>query len=339
MSAPRVLFIGGTGVISSAASALAVDRGFEVTLLNRGHDSVRLPAAGAEVVQGDVRDIRSLKGALGLRDFDVVIDFVAFTPGHVQQDIDFFTGRTGQYVFISSASAYQKPPLRLPITESTPLRNPYWQYSRDKIAGEDLLVAAYREHAFPATIIRPSHTYDATNIPVNGGWTTIDRMRRGEPVVVHGDGSSLWVLTHTRDFAKAFVGLLGNPRAVGEAFQITSDEVLTWTQITTMMADAAGVTADIVHVTSDAIAAADPEMGAGHLGDRSHSVIFDNSKVKALVPDFVATTPFSVGSREIVDWYDAHPDRKVVDPALNELFDGLIADAVAGSRAVRSSAR
>lgn len=325
MSAPRILFIGGTGVISTAASALAVERGYEVTLLNRGQSSVRPPTAGAEVVSADVRDIRSLTDALGARDFDVVIDFVAFSTGHVQQDIDFFTGRTGQYVFISSASAYQKPPQHLPITESTPLRNPFWQYSRDKIACEDLLVAAYREDAFPATIIRPSHTYDATNIPVNGGWTTIDRLRRGVPAVVHGDGSSLWVLTHSRDFAKAFVGLLGNPLAIGEAFQITSDEVLSWTQITTMMADAAGAPANIVHVTSDAIAAADPDMGAGHLGDRAHSVIFDNSKVKALVPDFVATTPFAAGAREIVEWYDAHPEQKIVDPKLNALFDGLIA--------------
>lgn len=325
MSTLRILFIGGTGVISSAASALAVERGFEVTLLNRVVSSVRPPAAGAEVLQGDVRDIRSLTETLGNRDFDVVVDMVAFTPDQVQQDIDFFTGRTGQYVFISSASAYQKPPQRLPITESTPLRNPYWQYSRDKIAGEDLLVAAYRKSGFPATIIRPSHTYDATSVPLNGGWTTVDRIRRGVPVVVHGDGSSLWVLTHSRDFAKAFVGLLGNPLAVGEAFQITSDEVLSWTQITTMMADAAGRPATIVHVTSDAIHAADPDMGAGHLGDRSHSVIFDNSKVKALVPDFSATTPFSTGAREIVEWYDAHPEQKVVDPKLNELFDGLIA--------------
>lgn len=327
MAYPRVLFIGGTGIISSAASALAVQRGFEVTLLNRGQSADRPPADGAEVVQADARDIRSLSDAIGNREFDAVVDFVAFTPQHVQQDIDYFSGRTGQYLFISSASAYQKPPLRLPITESTPLRNPYWQYSRDKAACEDVLVAAYRDQGFPATIIRPSHTYDATSVPLNGGWTAIDRMRRGAPVVVHGDGSSLWVLTHTRDFAKAFVGLLANPRAVGEAFHITSDEVLSWTQITSALADAAGATADVVHVTSDAIAAADPDMGAGHLGDRAHSVIFDNSKVKSLVPDFVATTTFAEGAREIIDWYDADPTRKVVDPELNGLFDRLAAGA------------
>ncbi len=325
MSLPSVLFIGGTGTISHEASALAVTRGLRVTLLNRGQSSVRAAAEGAEVLAADVRDPASVRAAIGEREFDVVIDFVAFTPEHVAQDIELFSGRTGQYVYISSASAYQKPPLRLPIVESSPLRNPYWKYSRDKIASENLLVAAYRESGFPATIVRPSHTYDAASIPLNGGWTAIDRMRRGEPVVVHGDGTSLWVLTHSRDFAKAFVGLLGHPQAIGDSFHITSDEVLSWTQITGLLADAAGVEAEIVHVTSDAIAAADPAMGAGHLGDRAHSVIFDNSKVKALVPDYVATTGFAQGAREIVEWYDAHPDRKVVDQKVNELFDLLIA--------------
>ena len=327
MTNPSVLFIGGTGTISSEASAHAVGGGLNVTLLNRGQSSTRPAADGAEVLLADVRDPASVRAAIGNREFDVVINFVAFTPEHVAQDIELFTGRTGQYVFISSASAYQKPPLRLPIVESTPLRNPFWKYSRDKIASEELLVAAYRDNGFPSTIVRPSHTYDATNIPLNGGWTTIDRMRRGEPVVVHGDGSSLWVLTHSRDFAKAFVGLLGHPQAIGDSFHITSDEVLSWTQITGLMADAAGVEPKIVHVTSDAIAAADPEVGAGHLGDRAHSVIFDNSKVKALVPDYVATTGFAEGAREIVEWYDAHPERKVVDPAVNQLFDRLIAAA------------
>ncbi|HEY0259923.1 MAG TPA: SDR family oxidoreductase [Lacisediminihabitans sp.] len=325
MAAKNILFIGGTGTISSESVALAVRRGYDVTVLNRGATTLRPVPEGAETLVADIRDPDSVRTALDGRDFDVVVDVVAFTPEHVQTDIDFFSGRTGQYVFISSASAYQKPVGRLPIVESSPLRNPYWQYSRNKIAGEELLVAAYREKGFPATIVRPSHTYDATNIPVNGGWTTIDRMRRGEPVVVHGDGTSLWVLTHSRDFAKAFVGLLGNPQAIGDSFHITSDEVLTWDQITTLMADAAGVEAKIVHVTSEAINAADPEMGAGHLGDRTHSVIFDNSKIKALVPDYVATTRFADGAREIVDWYDAHPDQRTIDPAVNALFDRLIA--------------
>jgi nucleoside-diphosphate-sugar epimerase len=327
MSSLKVLFIGGTGTISHGASALAVERGIDLTILNRGESPYRPAPAGAELLQADVRDPASMRAALGNREFDVVADFVAFTTDHVRADLELFEGRTGQYVFISSASAYQKPVARLPITESTPLRNPFWQYSRDKIACENLLVEAYRERGFPATIIRPSHTYDQTSLPLNGGWTAIDRMRRGEPVVVHGDGTSLWVLTHTRDFAKAFVGLLGNPQAIGDTFQITSDEVLTWNQIAGLIGEAAGAAPKIVHVTSDAIAAADPEMGAGHLGDRSHSVIFDNSKVKSLVPGFVATTTFAAGAREIVDWYDAHPAEKVVDPKLNELFDRLVAAA------------
>jgi nucleoside-diphosphate-sugar epimerase len=325
MPSPRVLFIGGTGTISSEASELAVLRGFDVTLLNRGQSSLHTVPAGARALQADVRDADSVRDAIGRLEFDVVVDFVAFTPTHVKQDIDLFSGKVGQYVFISSASAYQKPPTRLPITESTPLRNPFWQYSRDKIAGEDLLVAAYRDSGFPVTIVRPSHTYDAASIPLAGGWTAIDRMRRGVPIVLHGDGASLWVLTHSRDFAKGFVGLLDNPQAIGESVHITSDEVLTWTQIAEAMAHAAGVEPKIVHVTTDALAAAAPEMAEGHLGDRSHSVIFDNSKIKAFVPGFVATTPFSLGAREIIDWHDAHPGHQVVDQQLNEVYDRLVA--------------
>ena len=327
MSNQSILFIGGTGIISSAASALAAERGFAVTLLNRGRNAIRAVAPGVEVLIADVRDPKAVDAAIGDRDFDVVAEFLAFTPDQVQADLDRFDGRTGQYVFISSASAYQTPPAHLPITESTPLRNPEWKYSRDKIACEDLLVAAYRERGFPATIVRPSHTYDAASIPLLGGWTAIDRMRRGEPVVVHGDGTSLWVLTHSRDFAKAFVGLLGNPLAIGDSFHITADAVVTWNQVAQMLASAAGVEADIVHVTSDAIAEAALDLGPGLLGDKAHSVIFDNSKVKSLVPGFVATTPFAAGAREIVAWHDAHPDQQVIDPAINELFDGLIAAA------------
>ncbi|MHB1172963.1 MAG: NAD-dependent epimerase/dehydratase family protein [Lacisediminihabitans sp.] len=327
MPSPTVLFIGGTGTISHASSELAIARGLDLTILNRAQSSLRAAPEGAELLQADVRNLGSMSEALGQRDFDVVVDFVGFMPDQVQRDIDFFSGRTGQYVFISSASAYQKPPARLPITESTPLRNPFWQYSRNKIACENLLVEAYREQDFPVTIVRPSHTYDATSVPLNGGWTAIDRMRRGKPVVIHGDGTSLWVLTHSRDFAKAFVGLLAHPQAIGDSFQITSDEVLTWNQIAALMAAAAGVEARLVHVTSDAIAAADPAMGEGHLGDRSHSVIFDNSKVKALVPEYVATTGFAEGAREIIDWYDADPSRRTVDAGLKVLFYRLASSA------------
>lgn len=327
MSPPTVLFIGGTGIISSACAERALATGMDLTILNRGTTATRPLPDGAEVVQGDVRDPASVRDALGDREFDVVVDFVAFTPEHVRTDLDIFTGRTGQYVFISSASAYQTPLARLPIVESTPLRNPFWRYSRDKIACEELLVGAYRSEGFPATIVRPSHTYDRTSIPTSGGWTDIDRMRRGAPVVVHGDGTSLWTMTHNTDFAHAFVGLLGNPQAVGDSFHITSDESLTWDQIYRMLGAAAGVEPELVHVPSERIAAADPDLGAGLLGDKAHSVIFDNRKVKALVPDFVATTPFWRGAQEIVGWYDEDASRRQVDEERDALFDRLVAEA------------
>ena len=213
----------------------------------------------------------------------------------------------------------------MPVTESTPLDNPYWQYSRDKIACENLLVQAYRENKFPATIVRPSHTYDQTMLPVDGGYTIIDRMRRGKKVIVHGDGTSLWVLTHHRDFAKGFVGLLANPHAIGENLHITSDELLTWNQIYEHLARAAGAQARLVHVPSDLIAAYDPEWGAGLLGDKAHSMIFDNTKIKRIVPGFVATIPFSQGAKEILAWYDADEARRTVDAKRNRLLDDLIA--------------
>jgi len=325
MSELSVLVIGGSGVISSACVALAVERGLDVTVLNRGESSLRPLPDGVRVVHADVRDPAAVRAALGDADFDSVADFVAYTPEHVRTDLDLFTGRTGQYVFISSASAYQTPPARLPVTESTPLRNPYWQYSRDKIACEDLLVEAYRERAFPATIVRPSHTYDATLVPFDGGWTVVERMRAGKPVIVHGDGTSLWTLTHHDDFARGFVPLLGHPRTVGEAFQIMGDDVLTWDQIAQTLAAAAGVDADIVHVPSDAIAAADPDWGAGLLGDKAHSMVFDTTKLRRVVPDFVAAIPFEVGAREIVDWHDEDGARRRVDERLDAVMDDLAA--------------
>ncbi len=324
VSALRTLFIGGSGIISSACVAEAVERGHEVTVLNRGSGRRDLPEAVERVV-ADVRDPASVREALGDREFDAVADFVAFTPDHVRTDLELFEGRTGQYVFISSASAYQTPPARLPITESTPLRNPFWQYSRDKAACEDLLVHAYRDRGFPATVVRPSHTYDRTLVPLDGGWSAVERMRRGQEVVVHGDGSSLWTLTHHTDFARAFVPLLGHPRTLGEAFHITSDDVLTWDQVAHALAAAAGVEARIVHVPSEQIAAADPERGASLLGDKTHSAVFDNSKVRSVVPGWTATVPFERGAREIVDWYDADPARRVVDEDWNSLVDDLVA--------------
>jgi nucleoside-diphosphate-sugar epimerase len=238
--------------------------------------------------------------------------------------VELFTGRTGQYIFISSASAYQKPVAHLPIVESTPLYNPFWQYSRDKIAAEDVLVRAYRDHGFPMTIVRPSHTYDPSLIPLSGGWTDLDRMRRGVPIVIQGDGTSLWTLTHARDFANAFVGLFGNPHAIGSPVHITSDEALPWNLVATLLADALGVTPQIVHVTSDAIAKEIPELGPGLLGDKSHSVVFDNSRVKSLVPGWVATTTFAEGAREIAEWHLADPARQKVDADLDAALDRVV---------------
>ncbi|WP_432542850.1 NAD-dependent epimerase/dehydratase family protein [Kineococcus sp. SYSU DK002] len=320
----RVLFIGGTGIISSACAALAVERGVDLTVLNRGTGRRPVPE-GARTLTADVRDPAAVREALGGEEFDAVVDFIAFTPDHVAADVELFTGRTGQYVFVSSASAYAKPVAHLPITESTPLRNPFWSYSRDKIACEELLTRAWRETGFPAFVIRPSHTYDRTSIPLDGGWTAIDRMRRGDPVVVHGDGTSTWVLTHHTDFARGFVPLLGEPATIGDALHLTGDEVLTWDGIARRLAAAAGVPDPrIVHVPSDVIAREAPDRGPSLLGDKAHSVVFDNTRLKRFVPGFAATTAFAQGAREIVAHHDAHPDLQVVDPVVDALQDRLV---------------
>ncbi|AFZ67365.1 SDR family oxidoreductase [Deinococcus peraridilitoris] len=323
----KVLFIGGTGIISSACTELALSRGIELYLLHRGQTSLRPVPEGARVLQGDIRDPESARAALGEHTFDAVVNWVAFTPEHVETDLALFEGRTGQYVFISSASAYQTPPVHLPVTESTPLINPFWQYSRNKIACEERLMRAYREQNFPITIVRPSHTYDQTLLPMDGGYTVVRRMRQGKKVIVHGDGTSLWVLTHHRDFALGFVGLLGNPHALGDTFHITSDELLTWNQIFETVARAAGTTVQIVHVPSARIAAADPEWGAGLLGDKAHSMIFDNTKIKRVVPEYRAVIPFARGAEEIMAWYDADPARQKHDERLDRLMDDLIAES------------
>jgi nucleoside-diphosphate-sugar epimerase len=325
MAKLRVLFIGGSGVISSACSRAAVEAGLELFVLNRGTSTVRPLPPGARRLQADIREPGSVRQAIKDLEFDSVTDWVAFTPDQVRTDLELFGGRTGQYVFISSASAYQTPPARMPVTESTPLRNPFLQYPRDKIACEDLLVAAYRDRGFPATIVRPSHTYDQTLVPFKGGWTVLGRMLAGKPVIVHGDGTSLWTMTHHDDFARAFVPLLGHPRTFGEAIQITSDDVLTWNQIADTLAAALGVTARVVHVPSDAIAAAEPEWGAGLLGDKAHSMVFDNTKIRGLVPGWRAVIPFEQGAREIADWYLADPARQVTDAGLDAVMDKLAA--------------
>jgi nucleoside-diphosphate-sugar epimerase len=251
---------------------------------------------------------------------------MAFTPDQVDADIERFAGRIGQYVFVSSASAYQKPPASLPVTESTPLKNPFWQYSREKIACEDRLVGAYREVDFPVTVVRPSHTYDDTQLPTLGGWTDIARMRAGRPVVVHGDGTTHWTLTHSDDFAVGFVGLLGRPEAIGNAYTITGDSAPTWNQVYQWLARAAGVEQPrLVHVASEMIAAALPELGPGLVGDKAHSMVFDTSKLRALVPEFATTIPYSLGAERAIGWYDAHPEAQQVDPNLDARFDELVA--------------
>jgi len=325
----KVLFIGGTGVISSACSELAIQRGIDLYLLNRGQSSRPTPA-GAKVLLGDIRDPDSTHQALGKHTFDAVVDWIAYTTEHILDDITLFQKRTGQYIFISSASAYQTPPRFLPITESTPLYNPIWEYSRNKAACEALLLDLYQRDGFPMTIVRPSHTYDRTLFPFRGGYTVVARMRAGKKVIVHGDGTSLWTLTHHTDFAVGLVGLLGNPHALGNAFHITSDEWLSWNQIFEITAQAAGVEPKLAHVPSEVIAAYNPDWGESLLGDKMHSMIFDNSKIRRLVPDFNPRIPYWQGAQEIIAWYDADPQRQVVDARFDAIMDRIIAEQVLG---------
>jgi nucleoside-diphosphate-sugar epimerase len=325
----KILFIGGTGNISTPVSRLLVEMGVDLYHLNRGN---RPPVEGVSNLVADISDPLQARAALKGHQWDAVVNWIAFLPSDVERDIALFAGKTRQYVFISSASAYRKPSSDYLITESTPLHNPVWEYSRNKIACEDRLVQAYRREGFPATIVRPSHTYYSV-IPVSlGGWeefTVIDRMRRGLPVVVHGDGTSLWTMTHASDFAVGFAGLLGNDRAIGEAFHITSDEVLTWNRIYEAVAEAAGCKAQLVHIASETIARfaernGYPPVRGTLLGDKSHSALFDNSKIKRTVPGFKAAVPFAVGIRETIAWFDADPARQKVSDLTNRFLDGLL---------------
>lgn len=327
----KVLFIGGTGNISTSCSRRVLAQQMELHLLTRGN---RKPEGleDARFIHLDINDIDEVTSFISGERFDVVANFVAFTPEEVARDIRLFSGRCSQYIFISSASAYQKPPAHPVITESTPLHNPYWKYSRDKIACEELLMKAYREEGFPVTIVRPSHTYDTVIPAAIGSWedfTLIDRMRRGKPVVIPGDGTSLWVMTHSIDFAKGFTGLLGNQHAIGHPVHITSDELLTWNQIYEAMADAAGARLEAVHVASDFICTVAEKLGDGWmtgnlLGDKSNSVIFDNSKIKQLVPGYVATIPFREGIERTIRWFDEDPSRIRIDEHNNRLMDGIL---------------
>jgi nucleoside-diphosphate-sugar epimerase len=325
----KVLFIGGTGIISTACTKLAVERGIDLTLLRRGQRAAAIPA-NVSTIAADIADEAAVAQALSGRKFDAVVDWIAFAPADVERDIRLFRDRTGQYIFISSASAYQRPVSHYFITESTPLANPYWQYSRDKIACEERLMREYRESGFPITIVRPSLTYGDTQIvlAVNNWqkpYTAVDRMRRGKKVIVPGDGSSLWVVTHNSDFAQGLVGLLGSSQAIGHAFHITSDEVLTWDQIYTLTARAAGVEPRIVHIASDFLGACLPDLIGSLTGDKSSSVVFDNSKIKRFVPGYCARVPFAEGVKRTIAWFDAAPERRIVDEQANAAWDKIIA--------------
>ena len=324
----NILFIGGTGNISAACVRLALSEGHDVFLLNRGkRDLAARGIRDATTLIGDINDESGTKNVLGDSTFDIVANFVAFKPTDIERDIRLFSGRCFQYFFISSASAYEKP-LRHPfVTESHPLKNPFWEYSRDKIACEEACTRAYRENGFPAVIIRPSLTYETVWPIAIGGWddfTLIDRIRRGGEIVVHGDGTSLWTVTHSEDFARGFNGLLCNTAAIGHSFHITSDEVLTWNQIYTTLAEAAGAAPKLVHIPSDFLAAINDWERGNLLGDKAHSAIFDNTKIKRFVPGFHATIPFHAGIRRTLAWFEADASRRRIIPGVNQTIDGYI---------------
>ncbi|MDR1635188.1 MAG: NAD-dependent epimerase/dehydratase family protein [Bifidobacteriaceae bacterium] len=321
-----VLFIGGTGAISWWCVKAAQAAGWNVSVVGRGLSHLRLLPDGVEWIKADVTDSASLASALAGREFDVVADFLSYDVPRLRRNVELLAGRLGQYIFISTASAYQKPVASLPITESTPLVNPFWQYSRDKIACEDYLVGLVRRDGFPATIVRPSHTYDAALSVTLGGWTDVARMRQGKPVVVPGDGTSLWTLTHASDFAFCFVPLFAERRAIGNTFHITGDEVAPWDAIYRDLALAAGVrNPTLVHVSSELIGRFIPEARDGLLGDKSHSVVFDNSKVRAIATGFAQKIPWRVGAAQYVNFHDSHPHLAIASPELDAAFDRLAA--------------
>ncbi len=336
----KALFIGGTGTISAAiVRRLVNELGWEVWLLNRGNRPEAVPE-GAHTIVADMNDEADVARKLGDSTFDCVCEFIGFTPDQVERDWRLFRGRTNQYLYTSSASAYHKPAANHVITEGTALANPYWQYSRNKIACEDFLMAKYREEGFPVTIVRPSHTYDERSVPLGvhgkrGSWQVLQRMRRGKPVIIHGDGTSLWTLTFNRDFAIGYTGLMGNRRAIGEAFQITGDETLTWNQIYATIADALGVKLNAVHVSSEFLAAVGDGLGydftGALIGDKAVSVVFDNSKLKRVVPDMRTTVRFDQGVRIVLDHVLSHPECQIEDPEFDAWCDRVIA-AIEGAK-------
>lgn len=336
----KVLFIGGTGTISMAISRLLLSQGHTLYLLNRGNRNTGLSGNLSEL-KADINDEAAVSALIRDLDFDVVADFIAFVPGQLERDYRLFGGKTRQFIYISSASAYQKPLSDYRVSEGTPLANPYWEYSRNKIAGEEYLMRLYREEGFPVTIIRPSHTYDERSVPLgvhgkNGSYSVIQRMREGRPVIIHGDGTSLWTLTHNSDFARAFVGLMGNVHAIGEAVQITSDESLTWNQIYGIIADSLGVKLNAVHVSSEFLdACGDYDFAGSLLGDKANTVVFDNNKLKRLVPGFTATVRADQGIRDTIAYVLSHPECQRQDPEFDSWCDRVINALDAAKRAVR----
>lgn len=324
----KILFLGGSGVISRAVTEQTIAAGHELWLLNRGK---RRPVDGARSLVADLTDVAGVRAALRGHAWDVVVQWIGFKPEDVRRDLELFRDSTAQYVYISSASVYQKPLGHYLITESTPRANPHWEYSRLKIAAEQELEAAHQASGFPAVIVRPSLTYGEDQVPLvlnawNQSWTLIDRMRRGAPVIVPGDGTSLWTITHNTDFAAGLLGLFGNPATHGHAFHITSDEVLTWNQIFQQAARAAGVDSPrLVHIPSDFLVSCVPAVEGTLLGDKAVSAVFDNSKIKRFVPGFVARTRFADGIRRTVAWFEADPARRQIDAATNERWDRLVA--------------
>lgn len=337
----KALFIGGTGTISCAISKLVIEAGWELTLINRGNRAAELDER-IQLIQADVHNEAEVAERLGDSHYDVVVDFIAFSTADLERDYRLFKGRTNQFIFISSASAYQKPLSNYTINEGTPLANPYWQYSREKIACEEFLMDKYRHEGFPITIVRPSHTYSEERVPVgfygqNGSWQVIKRMMDGKPVIIHGDGTSLWTMTHNSDFAEGFFGLMGNVRAIGEAVQITSDEGLTWNQIYSIMASALGVPLKAVYVSSQFLAASSHYNYTGSLlGDKANTVIFDNTKIKSLCPGFHAKVRMDQGITRSVQYALAHLENQVEDPEFDAWCDHVIATLEAAAASLKA---
>lgn len=332
----RALFIGGTGTISTDCVKLALASGWEVVVLNRGN---RPLPEGVTSICADIHQSDEVKAKLSNEQFDVVAQFIGFEPQDVERDVALFEGKTRQYIYISSASAYQKPVSDYRITESTPLSNPYWEYSRNKIASEEVLMKAYREKGFPVTIVRPSHTYNGTRPPVaihghKGNWQILKRILEGKKVIIPGDGTALWTLTHSTDFAKGFVGIMGNPHAIGHAIHITSDESLTWNQIHEVIADALGKPLYVLHVATDFLAAHSGkyDLRGELLGDKAANVTFDNTKIKRFVPSFVCTKSMAEGLRESVAYMLGHPETQTPDPEFDAWCDRIVACMEAAER-------